>query len=387
MKLIEHGSTVLAGEAVKRAERMVGPENVYVCVFEQSREIFDVLSLIPRANQFSIRTDNAFRLVIDIIGTLIRVRRLKIDAVVDMEFFARGSAILAYLCGATRRVGTHGFMGEAPYRGDLMTHRVLYNPYFHTAYAFALLVDAFDHDPKEVPLLKVPIETSTLFVPSFQPTRELRARVRAMLSEEAEGEIGSPIILFNPNIRDILRVRKWPAERYVELVRRLTPAYPNAQIVLTGMPDEQDAAQALCQAMASPNVLNLVGRTNLWELLTLYCLSDVLVTNDSGPAHFASATEIHQVVLFGPETPALFGPLGDRTRVIYKQLACSPCVTAYNHRFSPCRDNVCIRSITVDEVYDLVCDCLVARGLRPPESHPGDTLSPTDAVDAAKTPV
>ena len=43
------------------------------------------------------------------------------------------------------------------------------------------------------------------------------------------------------------------------------------------------------------------------ELLTLYTLADVLVTNDSGPAHFASLTPVHTVVLFGPETPLLFG--------------------------------------------------------------------------------
>lgn len=361
IKLIERGSTVLACEAVKRAERLVGPENVYICVFEQNREILDVLSIIPRANQFSIRTGNIFELVVGTLRVIAQVRRLKIDAIIDMEFFARGSAILAYLCGGTRRVGMHGFMREAPYRGNLMTHRVAYSPYVHTAHTFALLVEALAHSPAEVPLLKAPVNASVPFVPSFRPAKELTRRVGEMLAGNPEGEVGSPIIVFNPDTQDPLRVRKWPGERYVELGKRLLREYPNALIVLTGMPSERGDVEVLCEAIGSPSAVNLAGLTNLWELMTLYTLADVLVTNDSGPAHFASATGIHRVVFFGPETPTLFGPLGDRTRIIYKRLACSPCVSAYNNRFSPCRDNVCIHSITVDEVYDLVQECLAAR--------------------------
>ncbi len=90
------------------------------------------------------------------------------------------------------------------------------------------------------------------------------------------------------------------------------------------------------------------------ELLTLYTLASVLVTNDSGPAHFASLTPVHTVVLFGPETPLLFGSRSPATTIIWKQLACSPCVSVFNHRLSPCRNNVCMQSITVDEVFDAV---------------------------------
>jgi hypothetical protein len=58
--------------------------------------------------------------------------------------------------------------------------------------------------------------------------------------------------------------------------------------------------------------------------------------------------------MFGPETPLLFGPLGGDTRVIWKRLACSPCVSAFNHRNTPCKDNVCMQAITVDEALKTV---------------------------------
>ena len=83
-------------------------------------------------------------------------------------------------------------------------------------------------------------------------------------------------------------------------------------------------------------------------------MADVLVTNDSGPGHFASLTPVHAIVLFGPETPRLFGPLAPATTVIWKEMVCSPCVSVFNHRLSPCRNNVCMQSITVDEVYHAV---------------------------------
>ena len=98
----------------------------------------------------------------------------------------------------------------------------------------------------------------------------------------------------------------------------------------------------------------MAGQTSLRELLTLYTVADVLVTNDSGPGHFASLTPVHAIVLFGPETPRLFGPLAPSTTVIWKELACSPCVSVFNHRLSPCRNNVCMQSITVDEVFAAV---------------------------------
>ena len=75
----------------------------------------------------------------------------------------------------------------------------------------------------------------------------------------------------------------------------------------------------------------------------------MMLTNDSGPGHFSSVTDLHTFVLFGPETPLLYGSLGNSTP-IYAGLACSPCVSATNHRKTPCRDNVCLRVIRPEPV-------------------------------------
>jgi ADP-heptose:LPS heptosyltransferase len=85
-----------------------------------------------------------------------------------------------------------------------------------------------------------------------------------------------------------------------------------------------------------------------------------MVSNDSGPPNFASLTEMPTIVLFGPETPLLYKPLGENVQAVYAGFTCSPCVSAYNHRKSLCTDNKCMQAIKVDEVYGRVRDVLKA---------------------------
>ena len=99
--------------------------------------------------------------------------------------------------------------------------------------------------------------------------------------------------------------------------------------------------------------MDFVGCTrDLDDVLQLCHLSQVLITNDSGPAHFATLTPVPVVTLFGPETPTLYGPRGKRAKNLFAGIACSPCLTAFNHRNSSCTDNVCLQEIKVQQVLE-----------------------------------
>ena len=356
LKFIEQGATVLAQDAMSRATASVGRDNIFFCVFESNRAILDLLGTVPPANIFAIRDGRLDLCLIDFLRALAAIRKHHVDTVIDMEFFSRASAIFAFLSGAKNRVGLHRFTGELPYRGDLMTHRVQYNPHMHVSLQYAVLVEAAHHDPHETPMLKLPLvqiarrdrTPEPLF--RFTPTDSEVRSVRRQLPDSA----GGPIVLINPNASDLLPLRKWAGGRFVDLSRRILASYPNATVVVTGAPSEGAGAARVCAEIASPRAISLAGKTTLRELLTLYSLADVLVTNDSGPAHFASLTPVHTVVLFGPETPRLFGSLAPKTTIIWKELACSPCVSVFNHRLSPCRNNVCMQEITVADVYAAV---------------------------------
>src|SRR5437667_6298072 len=131
VKFAEQGSTVLAYPAIRRAIEMVGRENVYVVVFEDNRFILDAMEIIPEGNVITIATNSVFGLATGALRAVLQVRKIGIDAVVDMEFLTRFSAILTFMTGAKSRVGFHTFYVAGPYLGDFMTHRFLYNSHYH----------------------------------------------------------------------------------------------------------------------------------------------------------------------------------------------------------------------------------------------------------------
>ena len=86
-----------------------------------------------------------------------------------------------------------------------------------------------------------------------------------------------------------------------------------------------------------------------------------MVTNDSGPAHYATLTSIDVVTLFGPESPEVFGARSERSHLMWAGLACSPCVNAFNQRVTTCTNNLCMQAISVDQVFEKMTSVLQRR--------------------------
>jgi ADP-heptose:LPS heptosyltransferase len=352
LKLAEQGSTVLAHEAVRRAVERVGRDNVHFMVFEENRFIVDLIGLVPPENVFTVRTRSGWAMATSAAGILRSIRRKRIGACIDMEFFARFSAAISYLTGARQRVGFHVYFGEGPYRGDLMTHRVLYNPHLHTSRTFTSLVLALDADPSKFPTFGV-VAPESPPLPVVRPGPDEVSEVSRML-----GELGVPasgrLVVLNANAGDLLPLRKWDPRNYALLAARLVKEFPDVWVGFTGSREEAPAIEEIARSAGSPRTVCLAGRTTLRQLLVVFGLAEVLVTNDSGPAHFAALTTIDVVALFGPETPLLFSAPGPRNHSIWAGIACSPCINAFNNRQTACRDNVCMKSITVDQVFETV---------------------------------
>ena len=283
-----------------------------------------------------------------------RMRALRLDAAIDMEFFARGSAIIAFLSGARARVGFHTWYAAGPYRGDLFTHRLLYNPHLHTTSMFQVLVESLRSDPADLPTLDLPPpsaeNTFAHFVPrpgevepveAMLPRRKRPAPARhpAQSQRQRPGAAcanGRPAAMSN-----------WPAASW--------PNFPKSTSASPAARGKWTQIKRLAARGQFPRCICLAGRTTLRQLMVLYTLCEVLVTNDSGPAHFASLTSIHVITLFGPETPALFAARTPRNLAFWAGIACSPCVNANNNRQSPCRNNLCMQHISVDQVFGEVC--------------------------------
>ncbi len=361
IKLAEQGSTVLAHQALSDAAARVGRENVFMGVFQENRFILDVLGVIPPENVLALNAESLGTLVQSALAAIARLRRLGIDAAIDLEFFARSSALLTALSGAAVRVGFHAYFGEGPYRGDLMTHRVRYNPHLHTTETFAMLVAALDVRAEALPSFDFVPTAAGERLPSFTPAASEVGEVEALLARCTGLPDTPPLILLNANASDLVPLRRWDTARYVELARLLLAHFPQVHIAFTGAREEAAKVQALVRQLGDARCFSLAGETTLRQLLVLYGLARVLVTNDSGPAHFASLTSIHTVTLFGPETPHLFAARTPRNTALWAGIACSPCVSALNNRQSACTDNVCMQRIGVGQVFSAVCESYKAR--------------------------
>jgi ADP-heptose:LPS heptosyltransferase len=361
IELSEMGSTILADPAMRKAHEQTGAENYFV-IFAVNADALAITDTIAQRNVFTIGTTSLWRLTVDTLAFLIWIRRNAIDTVVDLELFSRFTGLLTGLSGADRRVGFYRFYNEGLYRGDMLTHRVAYNPHIHIAKNFIALVDALLSKAPAVPYSKTIIGDEEITLPIWvagAPARDkVKAQIKTLVSKCDISEFR--LVLINPNASERLPQRRWMPERFAELIRRILAANDDVLVLITGAASEREEAEQLAAECASDRCISFAGYPTMTDLPALYSLAVVMVSNDSGPAHFAAAGGLPTIVLFGPETPNLYRPLGNSI-AIYAGLACSPCVSASNHRKSACSDNVCMRAISVEQVFRAVDAILTER--------------------------
>jgi len=358
IELSEMGSTILADPAMKKAKALWDAELFFV-IFSDNRGSLDFLRTVPDGNIFTLRVDSLVHLGLDTLRFLLWTRRRKIDTAIDLELFSRFTALLTGLSGASQRVGYHRFHNEGLYRGEMLTHRVAYNPHIHIAKNFIALINALAARKVELPYSKSVIGDEEIRI---TPVTIPAATKQAMGDKVARLVPGfdparQRIVLFNPNASEMLPQRRWPAAHFAELARLVLARWSDVVILITGAPSERTEAQALCQAVNDPRMVSFAGESRLDQLPALYSLASLMITNDSGPGHFASVTAMPVLSLFGPETPELYGPLGPG-RALTAGLACSPCVSAANHRKTSCRDAVCMSAILPGRVADAAAEFL-----------------------------
>ena len=354
VELSEMGSTIIADPAMKRAKAKFNAELFFV-IFSKNKPSLDLLGTIPEQNIFKLREDSLFTLIFDAIKFLFWCRKHKIDTTIDLELFSRVSALLTGFSFASKRVGYHNFHGEGLYRGHMLTHKVSYNPHIHIAKNFIALIHALEVDQDEKPYAKVKITDADIKLDQvdFDDNQKqvVHDKIRALYADYQPQQ--HRIVLINPNASELLPQRRWPKERFQQLMQNLLADYTDILVLITGAPGEMEEAEALRNNVNHTRCINFAGQLKLQQMPILYCISELMVTNDSGPGHFSSITPLKTFVLFGPETPKLYGSLGNSTP-IFAGLACSPCVSAANHRKTPCTDPVCMKAIEVEEVEQAV---------------------------------
>lgn len=349
IELSEMGSAVICDPALNKLK--ANDKEIFFLIFKKNVGSLKLLNTVPRHHVFTIRENGLFILAWDTLRFFKWARKKQIDTCIDLELFSRFTALLSAFCGADRLVGFHKFHNEGLYRGGMLTHPVAYNPHQHIAKNFIALVNALLSKHFEHPYSKTVVRDEEIRLAKAIVDPKLIEDVRATINANYSGY--SKIFLFNTGGGEFIPQRRWPPEYYVELIKRILKTSPTALVLLTGGPWESKEVERIASQVDDKRCVNFSGKVKFEELPALYTLADFMLTNDSGPAHFSSVTDLKTYIFYGPETPALYGPLGNAIP-IYSNMSCSPCVSATNHRKTTCRDNQCLKIIKPDEIYDLL---------------------------------
>jgi len=345
--LSEMGSLVLAHPMFARLKQRYPDASIHVLLFAKNREVLDLLGVASEANVLTLDDGSLSGLVNDSLKAIRTLRKLKIDVVIDCELFARISSIFSFLSGAPLRVGFHRHTQEGLYRGSFINRPVMYNPYRHLSRQFLTMVEALESTT--VPVAKLLPAPDPCIPPLLKFVEQELELVAAQLHDDFPAIKDKLLVLVYPS-GGILPIRAWPIESYNRLCRKLLDE--GYAVGVIGLKGDQPVAQVIVDHCQSPTCINLAGYTkSVRQLLALFHLASLLVTNDGGPGQLAALTPLPTITLFGPETPQLYQPLGSNGYSFFLSLPCSPCLTAYNHRTSPCDgDNQCLKLITPEQV-------------------------------------
>ena len=238
----------------------------------------------------------------EILQSVRQLRRERFDWVIDLQGLAR-SSLVAWLAGGRFTAGVEDWREGAPAFYDLAVPR----PSFYT--------HAVDWYLEVVRRLHVPVHWDFTWLPP-------RPGVAGRLREKWPIGDGRWLVV-NPGAR--WSNKRWPAASFAQVLQRLAARWPDLRFAVLGAASDSDAGRVICQA-AADRCLDLTGRTSLSEMIEWIRLSELVLTNDTGPMHIAAAMGKPVVALFGPTEPRRTGPYGQGEHVIRLDLPCVPCL-------------------------------------------------------------
>ena len=345
IELSEMGSAIIVDPAMRRLRKEGGTE-LFFAIFEDNYKSLEILQTVPEENVFKMRSSGFLVLTIDVIKFMIWCRQKKINTVIDLELFSRFTALLCALSGARARVGYASHHDEGLYRGNLINFPVRYNSHVHVSVNFMSLVNT-TLGKHENPYATTAVSPEELVLEKADISESEVSLVKNTVRELYEDWNGEKLILLNVNASDLLPQRRWLPENFAAVAKHLLKNFDDVLLIGTGAPTEREYVQDVVDMVDDKRFVNSAGAFKFEELVPLYSVSTLMLTNDSGPAHFAAVTDLKVFVIFGPETPDLYLPLGN-AEPFYLGLPCSPCVSAFNHRKTSCTTIPCITGISPD---------------------------------------
>lgn len=239
--------------------------------------------------------------------------------------------------------------------------------YFHVQPTYALIAFLTGAKTYGNPTKVPPLTLTHLFPFTHETEHLISHRLRMIEAIGAKAHFTSLHIATDKNQTEMLKLKGasvvglcigsqdaykiWPAEQFGHLAEKITQEF-GATIVLIGTGAEKPLAKRV--QMIFPRAIDYTGHFSIHELIHFIDGLNLLISNDTGPAHIAYAVATPAVTLFSPTNAEQNGPYNARAyaHVVSQPVTCTPCVT------TRCHAPFCMRSISVDRVFSAAAAAL-----------------------------
>lgn len=327
------GDAVMSAPALRRLRSSFPGAEILLLAPPRTAELFEDSAFVDELILYR-RSEQGISAFIEAVKT-IRRRDIDLAALFQNAFEA---ALLATLGGVPLRIG---FAEQQ--RGALLTHRLHRGPEHrgrHQVQDYLDIVAECERACERVAGKPMDAEASLTASP-----RQLDA-ARALLQPFEKTSNDSLLIILNAGATNS-RAKQWPPDRFAALADRLVQT-TEARIALIGAASERDTASHVIEKMKTPGAINLAGQTSMAALIGLLAQSDLVVSNDTGPAHIAAALGRPTLTIFGPTNEFETAPTGPSAQLIRVEgLECARCM----HRECPI-DHPCMTQLSPEQVFD-----------------------------------
>lgn len=329
------GDAVMTTPALERLRSSFPKSHIALLATPRTAGLFEGSPFVDEIIEYRRREEGARAFLRTM--KLLRARRFDLALLFQNAFEA---ALLAWMGGARLRIG---FAEQG--RSLLLTHRLHRGSRHRNRHQIHDYLDIVA-ECERVFLggnLKSQISPHLPHLIASQTQR----RAAASLLQSRGIESGSrPLVALNAGATNS-RAKCWPEDRFTALADQLVDAL-NAQIVFIGAASERDGAERIIQRMKRRGAINLAGETSMTELIGALDTCDLLVSNDTGPAHISAALGRPTLTIFGPTNEFETAPMGPRAELIRAEgIECARCML----RDCPI-DHRCMTRIAPQEVFE-----------------------------------
>ena len=322
------GDSVMTVPALRALRRVLPDAHITLAIRPGARGIFSEADFIDDVLLYDRKG------ALSVIPQIREWRRRKFDLAVLFQN-AFEAALIPFVAGVPLRLG---YATES--RQALLTHPLPlpdWRSSRHEVFYYLYLVTALE---------QMLFGTSSICeaVPdaSIQISEDRKVEATELLRSHGVRE-GELVVALCPGSINS-RAKRWPAEAYAALADKLIDT--NRQVLLIGSKDEADVSQDVTNRMRNRPVV-LTGKTSLDQITAVLSAVDLIVTNDTGPAHIGAALGRPTLVIFGPTNPLTTRPFAPVAEILRHPPDCAPCML----RDCPI-DHRCMTAITVDEVFE-----------------------------------